>query len=137
MHPTVHGPLFTATFLLSSVLCSPLSSARTKTLSMLNGNYSSLWPKFSNTTNPPSSTNSLRTECSAEHFGFNPVISDCQDARDHISPDFVQHMWGIRHTGLPDTFFPLPYRIMGSEFRPSKPASTQTPTPPPLSSKSH
>ncbi|KAI4225397.1 MAG: hypothetical protein L6R36_003939 [Xanthoria steineri] len=114
MQPTAHALLFTATFLLPRVVCSPFSPARTDTLSMLNGNFSSLWPKISNTTNSPSDTNSLRTECSGEHFGLNPVISDCLCARDHISPDFVQHMWGVRHTGLPDTFFPLPYRIMGN-----------------------
>lgn len=115
MHPTAHTLLFTTTFLLSSVLSSAFSPTRPETLSMLDGNYSSLWPKFSNTTVSPGNINSLRTECSGQHFGLNPVISDCQCARDHISPDFVQHMWGIRHTGLPDTYFPLPYRIMGSE----------------------
>ncbi|KAL8752312.1 MAG: hypothetical protein Q9199_005829 [Rusavskia elegans] len=113
MPPTAYNVLFIAT-LLSSVLSSPFSPARPNILSTLDGNYSSLLNQFSNTTRSPVNVDSLRTECSGEDFGFNPVISDCQSARDHISPDFGQYTWGTRHTGLPATVFPLPFRIMGN-----------------------
>lgn len=94
---------------------SPLSPSQPSILTTPDGNYSSLIASLRNITNSPVAVNSLQTKCS-EHFGVNPVFSDCQSARDHISPDAVQYLWGARHTGLPDNVFPLPYRIMGRKL---------------------
>lgn len=58
----------------------------------------------------------LEITCNGEYFGFNPSISDCQSALNHIAPDYEQFLWGLRHTGLGDSVFPLPYRMMGGEF---------------------
>ena len=61
----------------------------------------------------------LEITCNGEYFGHNPSISDCHSALSHIAPDHVQFLWGLRHRGLGDSVFPLPYRIMGGEFPPS------------------
>lgn len=66
--------------------------------------------------NTTSSGNNLNIICSGEHFGFQPTISDCQSAREYIAPDYTQHSWGQRHTGLDSTTFPLPFRSMGGKF---------------------
>lgn len=69
------------------------------------------------TLNKSSSENSgFEISCSGEHFGFNPNIADCESAKEYITPDSVQYSWGDRHTGLPRTTFPLPYRIMGGQW---------------------
>ena len=93
----------------------PLSPPNPSILTSLDGNYSSLMASLRNTTNSPVGVNSIETQCS-EIFGLNPVFSDCQSARDYISPDVVQYSWGNRHTGLPGNVFPLPYRIMGRKL---------------------
>ena len=54
--------------------------------------------------------------CTGEYFGYNPSISDCYSALRRLAPDHDQTLWGLRHTGLGDSVFPLPYRIMGGEF---------------------
>ena len=53
--------------------------------------------------------------CSGDQFGFAPSISDCESAKEYITPDYTQYTWEYRHTGLEETIFPLPYRIMGGE----------------------
>ncbi|KAL8665154.1 MAG: hypothetical protein Q9168_007764, partial [Polycauliona sp. 1 TL-2023] len=92
----------------------PFSPANSNTPSILNGNYTSLLNALPHKPTSPLTAGSLETQCNGDLFGVNPVLSDCQSARDHISPDYVQHPWASRHTGLPSNVFPLPYRIMGS-----------------------
>ena len=58
----------------------------------------------------------LDIRCTGEYFGVHPSISDCQSALRHIAPDHEQFLWGLRHTGLDDSVFPLPYRILGGGF---------------------
>ena len=58
----------------------------------------------------------LEITCTGDYFGFNPSIPDCYSALGHIPPDHQQFLWGLRHTGLGDSVFPLPYRMMGGEF---------------------
>lgn len=96
---------------------SPLSPSQPSTLTSLDGNYSSLIASIRNTTKSSLGVDSLNTQCS-EQFGVNPMFSDCQSAREHISTDVVEYFWGARHTGLPGNVFPLPYRIMGCKFCP-------------------
>ena len=60
----------------------------------------------------------LEITCTGDYFGHNPSISDCHSALSHIAPDHVQFLWGLRHRGLGDSVFPLPYRMMGGEFSP-------------------
>ena len=65
--------------------------------------------------NTTSFENKLDISCNGEHFGYGPSISDCESAKQHIAPEMVQHTWGERHSGLDNTVFPLPYRVMGGE----------------------
>ena len=62
----------------------------------------------------------LKIQCSGQHFGVNPNIADCESAKEYLSPDFVQYTWGLRHTGLGEDVFPLPYRIMGGQKLPNR-----------------
>ena len=55
----------------------------------------------------------LDIKCSGDHFGWSPSISDCESAKGYIVPDSTRYAWGERRTGLGDSVFPLPYRIMG------------------------
>ena len=114
MHLTVCTTLFALT-LVSVVKPSPLSPSQPSILTTPDGNYSSFIASLPNITTSLVAVESLQTECS-EQFGVNPVFSDCQSARDHISSDVAQYLWGARHTGLPDNVFPLPYRIMGRKL---------------------
>ncbi len=54
--------------------------------------------------------------CDGAKYGFNPSLSDCEGARSYIVPDSEQLNFGERHTGLPESTFPLPYVIMGGTF---------------------
>lgn len=60
-----------------------------------------------------SSGRGLDIRCDGARYGFNPSLSDCEGARSYIAPDSEQYIFGERHTGLPETTFPLPYIIMG------------------------
>lgn len=74
-------------------------------------------PPLNTTTTSPSAENpALVIQCSGEHFGYNPIITDCESAKEHISPDTVAYTWGPRHAGLGPAVLPLPYRIMGGEL---------------------
>ena len=67
--------------------------------------------------------------CTGEYFGYNPSISDCYSALRRMAPDHEQVLWGLRHTGLGDSVFPLPYRIMGGELFRSERGRTLTARP--------
>ena len=54
--------------------------------------------------------------CDGAKYGFNPPLSDCESARSYIVPDLEQLTFGERHTGLPESTFPLPYVILGGTF---------------------
>ena len=55
----------------------------------------------------------LYIRCNGARYGFNPSLADCEGARSYITPDSNKITFGERHTGLPETTFPLPYMIMG------------------------
>ena len=55
----------------------------------------------------------LEIHCNGEHFGFHPIISDCESAKEHMAPDSTLLTWGERHSGLGPGVIPMPYRIMG------------------------
>ena len=59
------------------------------------------------------SARGLNIRCDGGRYGFNPSLADCEGARSYIAPDLNKITFGERHTGLPDTTFPLPYMIMG------------------------
>ena len=59
------------------------------------------------------SARGLSIHCDGTSYGFNPSLADCEGARSYIAPDSNKITFGERHTGLPDTTFPLPYMIMG------------------------
>ena len=60
------------------------------------------------------SARGLKIRCDGARYGFNPSLADCEGAQSYIAPDSNKITFGERHTGLPDTTFPLPYMIMGS-----------------------
>ena len=60
------------------------------------------------------SARGLTIRCDGATYGFNPLLADCEGAQSFIAPDSKKITFGERHTGLPDTTFPLPYMIMGS-----------------------
>lgn len=62
-----------------------------------------------------SSGRGLNIQCDGAKYGFNPSLSDCELARSYIAPDTEQMDFGERHTGLPESTFPLPYIIMGGK----------------------
>ena len=60
-----------------------------------------------------SSGRGLDIRCDGATYGFNPSLSDCEIARSFIEPIQEQFVFGERHTGLPESTFPLPYMMMG------------------------
>ena len=62
------------------------------------------------------SAKGLYIHCDETAYGLNPSLADCEGARSYITPDSNRITFGERHTGLPDTTFPLPYMIMGGTF---------------------
>lgn len=62
-----------------------------------------------------SSGRGLDIQCDGAKYGFNPSLSDCERARSYIAPDLDQMDFGERHTGLPESIFPLPYIVMGDK----------------------
>lgn len=71
-----------------------------------------------NVSSTPNLNAVLDIKCSGSHFGLNPNIVDCGSAKETISPDITQHIFGQRHTGLGDDVFPLPFRTVGGMFCP-------------------
>ena len=71
-----------------------------------------------------STRNGFDIRCDGAKYGFNPPLSDCESARSHIAPDSEQFSFGDRHTGLPESTFPLPYMIMGGTLGKSLKDST-------------
>lgn len=59
---------------------------------------------------------SLEVTCDGARYGMNPTVRDCDGARGYFIPDMEQKTFGERHTGLPDTIFPLPYILFGGEL---------------------
>lgn len=61
-----------------------------------------------------SAENSFMIHCDGGTYGYNPDIRDCEKAKELVSPDTTIWTLGERHTGLPATVVPLPYRVMGN-----------------------
>lgn len=75
---------------------------------------SEFYPSNPSTSSPGLSTeNGFHVECNGAHFGYNLNLGDCQNAESCLSPDSRQWNFAQRHTGMEDTTFPLPYRLMG------------------------
>lgn len=60
-----------------------------------------------------SEDNAFTIRCDGETYGYNPNILDCERAKRYLIPDTTIRIFGERHTGLPASFVPLPYRVMG------------------------
>ena len=105
--------LFLST-LIMHILAKPLQALSSSTLSQILPMVNSTNLPTLNASTPENPA--LNIQCSGEHFGHNPNIADCHSALEHISPDSIQHTWGLRHSGLGPTVFPLPYRIMGGQW---------------------
>ena len=56
-------------------------------------------------------------DCDGALYGFNPNIADCERAAQSIIPDTDEIIWGERHSGLPEDFFPLPFAVFGGKSR--------------------
>lgn len=67
----------------------------------------------SNSSSGPSTENRFHVECDGDYFGYNLNIGDCQDAESYITVDSTQRTFAQRHTGMEQSAFPLPYRLMG------------------------
>ena len=60
-----------------------------------------------------STENRFIVHCDGATYGYNPNLIDCDQAVDYLMPDTTIWTFGQRHTGLPDSTVPLPYRVMG------------------------
>ena len=60
-------------------------------------------------------SNALQIRCDGEKFGFNPDVTDCQDARSSYKRSSQLFTYGERHTGHPPDVFPLPFRLYGGK----------------------
>ena len=60
-----------------------------------------------------SAENRFNVHCDGATYGYNPNLIDCDQAVDYLMPDTTIWTFGQRHTGLPDSTVPLPYRVMG------------------------
>ena len=105
-----------AVFAASLIFGYPSSAFNADPLTLPNLNVSSTSDASSYNVTSPENAVSLEITCSGEYFGYGPSIADCESAKSYITPDSTQHTWGERHTGLPDTTFPLPFRVMGGKF---------------------
>lgn len=116
---------YSGTLLVSVLFVIPSLASPLQALSHLSPALPQLLPASNLTTLSELSASStanadLKIQCSGQHFGVNPNIADCQSAKEYLSPDFVQYTWGLRHTGLGEDIFPLPYRIMGGQKLPNR-----------------
>ena len=60
-----------------------------------------------------SAENRFNVHCDGATYGYNPNLIDCDQAVDYLMPDTTIWTFGQRHTGLPESTVPLPYRVMG------------------------
>lgn len=109
-------------FWASTILATPLQGTDSQTINLsTTPNLTSL--DLSSLSDAPiqdfnaSSGNSFDISCDGATYGFNPSLSDCEAARSHIVPDSEQFNFGERHTGLPESTFPLPYMILGGTLK--------------------
>ena len=58
-------------------------------------------------------SNALRIQCDGEKYGFNPKVTDCQNARAYYARSSKLLTYGERHSGHDVDVFPLPFRSMG------------------------
>lgn len=65
-----------------------------------------------NTTRPHPS-NAMRIQCDGEKYGFNPNVSDCEEAKSFHAGSPQLFTYGERHSGHGVDVVPLPYRLMG------------------------
>lgn len=61
-------------------------------------------------------SNDLRVQCDGEKYGFNPIVTDCQNARSFYKRSSQLFTYGERHSGHGINVFPLPYRLMGGRL---------------------
>ena len=61
-------------------------------------------------------SNNLRIQCDGEKYGFNPNVTDCQDARAYYKRSSRLFTYGERHSGHSIEAFPLPFRLMGGKL---------------------
>ena len=61
-------------------------------------------------------SNDLQIQCDGEKYGFNPNVTDCQDARAYYKRSSKPFTYGERHSGHPIEVFPLPFRLMGGKL---------------------
>ena len=61
-------------------------------------------------------SNDLQIQCDGEKFGFNPNVTDCQDARSYYKRSSTLFTYGERHSGHSVDVFPLPYRLLGGRL---------------------
>ena len=62
---------------------------------------------------PLNASNRLRVQCDGEKYGFNPKVTDCQNAREYFTRSSKLATYGERHSGHGVNVFPLPFRSMG------------------------
>ena len=105
-------------FLALTTLATPLQGTNGQTINLSTApNLTSL--DLSSPSDAPIQTlnastgNAFDIRCDGATYGFNPSLSDCEGARSYIEPDSEQFNFGDRHTGLPESTFPLPYMIVG------------------------
>ena len=58
-------------------------------------------------------SNAIQVQCDGEKYGFNPDVSDCENARSYYKRSSKPFTYGERHSGHDINIFPLPYRLMG------------------------
>ncbi|CAF9906187.1 hypothetical protein IMSHALPRED_004122 [Imshaugia aleurites] len=104
-------------FSILATLATPLQGIDGQATTLTTLNLTSVDPVLplnaSNQDPSASSVSGLDIQCNGAKYGFNPSLSDCENARLYITPDSEQIIFGQRHTGLPGSTFPLPYMIMG------------------------
>ena len=77
-----------------------------RSLSLFNQSISSL----------NASLGTIEIECDATRFGVNPQLGDCINANRYFAPTDIDRTWVQRHTGGPEDYYPLPFRMMGSKL---------------------
>lgn len=108
-------------FSILATLATPLQGIDGQATTLTTLNLTSVDPVLplnaSNQDPSASSVSGLDIQCNGAKYGFNPSLSDCENARLYITPDSEQIIFGQRHTGLPGSTFPLPYMIMGGTLK--------------------
>ena len=105
-----------------TILATPLQRTESQTIdlstapNLTNPDLSSPSNASMQDLNAPSG-NGFDIRCDGATYGFNPSLSDCEQARSYITPDSDQYNIGDRHTGLPESAFPLSYMIMGGPLK--------------------